>query len=343
MLGKTHRIGPSVIDTAKAFASEENCHLYLEAARWPEGVRCLKCDHDKISKYTIKGKIREYANGEVKPTPDRFMYQCLNSKCKYQFCATTGTIFSDTHLPLNKWMLAAAIMCNAKKGVSAKQMERDMGVSYKTAWYLNHRIRKAMEESAGLFTGTVEADETYVGGKYDKRRKRAKWDKTPVFGIIERGDGDKHSRVSAGKLSAVNRWNITNEIDAIIAPGCSVMSDESNLYANLTKRGFKHEIVLHSSKEWVRGDCHTQGIDGFWSLLKRGIIGSFHQVSIKHLDRYIAEFQFRFNNREEQEIFAAVIIGLVTKSALRYKDLTGEILDSPSDAPACEPSLDEPF
>jgi hypothetical protein len=151
MAGKTHRIGPSIIDTAKAFASEEACHEYLEAARWPEGVRCLVCGHDKVSKFTVRGHMRTYANGETKPTPDRFMYQCLNPECKYQFAATTGTIFSDTHLPLRTWMLAVALMCNAKKGISAKQMERDMGVSYKTAWYLNHRIRKAT--SVRLFLG----------------------------------------------------------------------------------------------------------------------------------------------------------------------------------------------
>ena len=311
--------------------------MYLEAARWPNGVHCLKCDHDKVSKFTLKGKMKTYADGTTKATPDRFLYQCL--KCKYQFAATTGTIFSDTHLPLSKWMLATAIMCNAKKGVSAKQMERDMGVSYKTAWYLNHRIREAMADGDfdSLFTGTVEADETYIGGEYDKRRKRAKYDKEPVFGMIERETG----RVHAKHIPTANRWAVTREIDAVVAPEAKFMTDESNLYSNLTRRGFEHQIVVHSNKEWVRGDVHTQGIDGFWSLLKRGIIGSFHQVSIKHLDRYIAEFQFRFNSREDQQIFAAVILGLVIKSALRYKTLTGP---KASESPVSdEPILDDPF
>ena len=337
MAGKTHRIGPNLIETTRAFSSEENCHTYLEAARWPNGVHCLKCDHDKVSKFTLKGKVKTYADGTMKATPDRFLYQCL--KCKYQFAATTGTIFSDTHLPLSKWMLAVAIMCNAKKGVSAKQMERDMGVSYKTAWYLNHRIREAMNDGIdGLFTGTVEADETYIGGECDKRRKRAKYDKEPVFGMIERETG----RVVAKHIPAANRWAVTQEIDAVVAPEAKVMTDESNLYSNLTKRGFEHKIVVHSNKEWVRGDVHTQGIDGFWSLLKRGIIGSFHQVSIKHLDRCIAEFQFRFNNRETQEIFAAVILGLAIKSALRYRFLTGPKI-STDPIPSADPLSDEPF
>src|ERR1017187_2978606 len=142
MEGKTHRIGPNLIETARVFASEENCHTYLEAARWPEGVRCLRCESDKISKFTLRGKMKTYATGETRPMPDRYLYQCL--LCNYQFAGTTGTIFSDTHLPLSKWMMAVALICNAKKGISAKQMERAMGVSYKTAWYLNHRIREAM-------------------------------------------------------------------------------------------------------------------------------------------------------------------------------------------------------
>jgi transposase-like protein len=246
MAGKTHRVGTSLIDTAKAFATEENCHMYLEAARWPNGVTCLKCGHSKVSKYTVKGKTRVNAKGETKVSPDRPMYQCLNKECKYQFQTITGTIFSDTHLPLSKWMMAIAIMCNAKKGASAKQIERDLGVSYKTAWYLNHRIRKAMNEGAGLFTGTVEADETYIGGKFDKRRAPAKYDKAPVFGMKERETG----RVHIQHITAANRWSVSKEIDAVVAPGVSMMTDESNLYKNLSKKGFKHEIVIHSSKEW---------------------------------------------------------------------------------------------
>jgi len=335
MPGKTHRIGPSLIDTAKAFANEKACHEYLEAARWPKGVHCLKCDHGTVSKFTTKGKIRTGKDGQVKQGPDRYMYQCL--KCKYQFQTTTETIFSDTHLPLSKWLLAVAIMCNAKKGVSAKQMERDMGISYKTSWYLNHRIRKAMEETGGqLFKGTVEADETYVGGKYDRRRKRAKYDKEPVFGVKDRESG----KVQVRHIPEANRYHIHNVIDSTVAKGAQFMTDESPFYKSLARKGFGHEIVCHSDKEWVRGDCHTQGIDSFWGLLKRGIIGSFHQVSIKHLHRYCGEFQFRFNSRQNRAVFAAVVTGLVIKGALRYKALTAsEIQPSPSD----EPMGDLPF
>lgn len=320
MAGKTHRIGPCVIDTAKAFASEEACHQYLEASRWPEGVRCLKCDGDKISKFTVKGVVREYADGSVKPSPDRFMYQCLNAQCKYQFAATTGTIFSDTHLPLSKWMMAVALMCNAKKGVSAKQMERDLGVSYKTAWYLNHRIRKAMiEEGGDIFTGVVEMDEAYIAGKFDKRRvNRGRYAKEkPVFGIIERG-GD----VRAYHMDKITKEQVFEKIAENVAPTAKLMTDDSNLYKSLKKIGYSHEIINHTQKKYVRGDVHTNTIENFWSLFKRGVIGSFHQVSIKHLNRYLAEFQFRFNNRRNEEIFALVVLNLVINTGIRYADLT---------------------
>ncbi len=197
MAGKTHRIGKSLIDVTRVFGTEEACVTYLETARWPEGVRCLQCEYANISKFIRKGREKRNEDGQlVKTTHDRILYQCLNPLCKYQFSVTTGTIFNDTHLPLNKWFLAVGLMCIAKKGLSAKQMQRDLGVSYKTAWYLCHRIRKAMDEGdEGLLTGTVEVDETYIGGKYDKRRKRGPYEKQPVVGLIERGKGGKCSTV----------------------------------------------------------------------------------------------------------------------------------------------------
>ncbi len=321
MPGKTHRIGPSLIETARIFATEEACHEYLQVARWPEGVRCLKCDHDKVSKFQIAGKTRLNKKGIAVTGPTRFMYQCL--KCKYQFSTTTGTIFSDTHLPLSKWMLAVAIMCNAKKSVSAKQMERDMGVSYKTAWFLNHRIRKAMDTPEGLFSGTVEVDATFVGGKYDERRARAKYGKQAVAGVLQRSTEDEHSKVVAKSVKREIASEMTTVIKAHVATGSHIMTDEHKAYATLRKNGWEHGSVSHIMDEWVRGSIHTQGVESFWSLFKRGVIGSFHSVSVKHLDRYLSEFCFRFNSRRDEQIFAAVITGLVIKTALRYKMLTG--------------------
>jgi transposase-like protein len=321
MPGKTHRIGPSLIETARIFATEEACHEYLQMARWPNGVCCLKCDHDKVSKFQIAGKTRTNKKGIVSTGPTRFMYQCL--KCKYQFSTTTGTIFSDTHLPLSKWMLAVAIMCNAKKSVSAKQMERDMGVSYKTAWFLNHRIRKAMESPEGLFSGTVEIDATFIGGKYDERRARAKYGKQAVAGVMQRTTDGQPSQVMAFPVQKEIVEVMTGVIRDHVSTGTHIMTDDHGAYRGLSKNGWKHEIVCHTQDEWVRGNVHTQGIESFWSLFKRGVIGSFHSVSVKHLDRYLSEFCFRFNSRRDEQIFAAVITGLVIGSALRYKVLTG--------------------
>jgi hypothetical protein len=280
----------NIIDAAKRFASEEAALNYLENLRWPEGIRCLVCGCDRISKYTSRTNRKNRKTGEVKEGPLRFLYECLEPTCKYQFAATTGTIFHDTHLPLEKWLLAVALMTNAKKGLSAKQMQRDLDVSYQTAWYLNHRIREAM----GLFetanekqlTGTVEADETYIGPRrYDERRKRERWDKEPVFGVIERG-----GKAKTWHIPRVNRHHIIQKLkDTISLEADLVCTDESPMYKRFPE-GMTHEIVNHSAKEWVRGDVHTGTIDGYWGLLKRGIIGSFHQVSIKHLHRYLNEF-----------------------------------------------------
>jgi hypothetical protein len=214
---KTRRVGPSLIQTAKDFPNEEACHNFLEAARWPEGVCCLQCGGDNISKFTVKGKTRTVVNkktGEItrKTGPDRYMYQCLEKTCKYQFAATTGTIFTDTHLPLRVWMQAIALMATAKKGISALQLQRHLGVAYRTAWYLNHRLREAMAEDGDALRGIVEADETYVGGKAKNMHKKQREEKIggrgvhgkdTVFSMVER-DG----RVKTYHVPAINRFHV---------------------------------------------------------------------------------------------------------------------------------------
>jgi hypothetical protein len=228
-------------------------------------------------------------------------------------------------------------MVNAKKGVSAKQIQRDLGTAYKTAWYLSHRIRKAMglveladEEP---LTATVEADETYMGSKkYDKRRKRPKYGKEPVFGMVER-DG----RARTYHLPALNRHHIVDKIkDNISIEADALYTDESRFYIRVPENVQKHEIVNHSAKEWVRGDVHTGTIDGYWGLLKRGIIGSYHQVSIKHLHRYLSEFQFKWNHRKAQDIFVLVIAALVIGQALPYAELIQPLEGETDNGPECE-------
>src|SRR6266404_5998741 len=184
----------NLIDVTKKFATPEACNDFIESMRWPDGVTCLACESKRVTKYQKQAGTRKRVNPttgdtELKAVPARILYVCLD--CGDQFSVTEGTIFNDTHLDLEKWFMAVALMVNAKKGLSALQMKRDLKVAYKTAWYLNHRIRKAMALVEGAdeepLAGTVEVDETYSGGKFDKRRKRQRWDKEPVFGMVQRG------------------------------------------------------------------------------------------------------------------------------------------------------------
>jgi transposase-like protein len=331
------RHGLSLIDIEQAFGTEENCVRYLQAFRWPDGVECLKCGSKRVSKFQTNETQREITNkkGETREVkvPARILFQCNQPGCRHQFSATTGTIFADTHLPLTTWFKAIGLLMNAKKGISAKQMERDLGVHYRTAWHLNHRIREAMQDGDGsLFGGTVEADATFVGGKYDKRRKRGPYGKQAVAGVIQRKSDEGHSKVRAFPVEKEIISVMSTVIRENVATDAEIMTDEHGAYASLKKQGFKHEIVSHTKEEWVRGNVHTQGIENFWSLFKRGVVGSFHQVSVKHLHRYLNEFSYRFNNREDEKIFAMTVFNLVMGSALRYKVLVAK--PSPaSDAP----------
>ena len=331
----------NLIDAAKQFATPEACVDYLEAMRWPDGVTCLQCGGSKVSRITTNAttRMRKNTKGVERSVtvPGRIVYQCQNAECGHQFSATTGTIFHDTHLPLDKWFMAVALMVNAKKGLSALQLKRDLKMAYKTAWYLSHRIRKAMGlcEMADEqpLTGTVEADETYMGSKkYDKRRKRAKYEKEPVFGVVER-DG----RAKTFHVPNINRHHVIGKLqDNISVNADALYTDESSIYKRLPANIQKHEIVNHSAKEWVRGDVHTGTIDGYWGLLKRGVIGSFHQISVKHLHRYLSEFQFRWNNRQAQDIFALVIAALVIGSAMPYKALIEPLEGETDNGPEVE-------
>jgi len=316
----------NLIDVSKHFGTPEACNDFLEQMRWPDGVRCVKCNSPKVTKYTKQEGTRTRKNPktgkiEEKPVPARILYVCR--ECKNQFSVGAGTIFNDTHLDLQKWFQAVALMVNAKKGLSALQLKRDLGTAYKTSWYLSMRIRKAMglveaaEEKP--LTGTIEADEAYMGSKkYDKRRKRGPWEKEPVFGMIERG-----GKARTYHMPEVTRKNVADKIkDDISIKADALYTDDSSLYDKVPANVKKHEIVNHSAHEWVRGDVHTGTIDGYWGLLKRGVIGSFHQISVKHLHRYLSEFQFKWNHRKAQEIFMLVVAALVIGSRLKYDDLT---------------------
>jgi transposase-like protein/DNA-directed RNA polymerase subunit RPC12/RpoP len=321
-----------LIDVAREFGTPEACNDYLEKLRWPDGITCLHCESKRVSKFVRKGTTRTRLSKrtgamEAKTSPDRIMYVCLD--CKKQFSAGEGTIFSDTHLSLNQWFMAAALMINAKKGLSAKQIQRDLGCAYKTAWYLCHRIRKAMEDSqTEPMEGVVEADATFIGGKFDKRRKRAKYGKQAVFGIVQRKTDTTCSKVYAAPVLSEIKREVLPIINRRVSPTAKMYTDDGSAYRTLSKTRV-HEIVVHTNGEYVRGDVHSNSVEGFWSLFKRGLIGQYHQLSVKHLSRYLNEFQFRFNNRDCEDLFTLVILRLLIGNALRYKALI-ECLDQPT-------------
>jgi transposase-like protein len=284
------------------FGSEEKCRAYLEALRWTDGIMCPRCSSRKISRILLRNQ-----------------FDCDN--CRYQFSVTAGTIFNDSHLPLWKWFLCVYLLCESKKGMSANQLKRTLGISYKTAWYLCHRIRAAMKEvNPELLDGIVEIDETYVGGK--KRMENRK-EKIPVIGIKQRG-GElrffKAEDVKSGTLAKYIKENVSGDVHVI-------MTDELAAYPKaLTAAGIhapaEHKTVNHSAGVYVDGDITTNGIESAFSLLKRGIIGSWHKVSAKHLPAYLDEMTFRFNNRANSYLFRDTLMKLLEAPALEYKKLT---------------------
>ena len=290
-----------LVQLAERFQSEEKCRQYLANLRWPHGLRCLKCGGDHIYKVQTRGR-----------------YECAEKSCRHQFSVTAETIFHDSHLPLWKWMLTAYLMCESKKSMSALQIQRTIKVSYKTAWYLCHRIRAAMKDaSAGLLSGLVEADETYVGGKTRGKGRVYRGNRVMALAAVERGGG-----VRFAVETHADRPTPHGFIRKHNAPETSrIMTDEWAAYAGIGDHDTTHETVNHSADESVRGDVHTNTVEGVFSLFKRSIIGAYHRLSVKHLPAYLDEQAFRFNNRKNPYLFRDTILKLIDAKALPFKTL----------------------
>ena len=293
------------------YHDEDECRRMLEALRWPSGVSCPKC-----------GAAPE----RVTPIPSRGKHRC--NECQYQFSVRAGTVLQDSKLPLWKWFLATYMIVEAKKGVSSNQLKRMLGVTYKTAWFLSHRVRGAMGQiTQRQLTGIVEADETFVGPKernkmVDGQRLRGRVagdPKTAILGAVERG-GELRLRLGPRRtreaLHGFLRDNIADDAEA-------VYTDELQMYgtAGLADEDTRHETVNHSKEEWVRGDVHTNTIEGVWSLFKRSLIGSYHHLSVKHLPAYLDELEWRYNNRNNPYLFRETMRVLVTADPLTYAEL----------------------
>jgi transposase-like protein len=294
----------TLVDVINLFDTDDKCRELLVRLRWPNGVECLRCH----------GPVAELATAKQ-------LFYC--KECDYQFTVTASTIFNDSHLPLQKWFLATLLLCEARKGMSANQIRRTLGVSYKTAWYLCHRIRAAMKEAERpMLEGTVEMDETYVGGKKKGwGQKAGQAAKEVVIGIRQRG-GDVRffhaADAKSGTLANYIRENISTDVDVIITdtlPGYKSAVGEN-----------PHKTVNHTADEYVRyedGFCVTTNtVESAFSLLKRGIVGSWHKISAKHLPAYLAEMEFRFNRRKRSDLFIDTLRHMVTAPVLTFEKLT---------------------
>ena len=291
----------NLIDLIDDYSTDAACRELLEESRWPDGVNCPKCACESISELT-----------------KRPVFEC--NSCRYQFSVTAGTIMHDSHLPLRKWFIAIYLMCESKKGISALQLHRTLGVAYRTAWYLCHRIREAMGnnplEGPTLF-GVIEVDETLVGGKTMGKGRGYRGNKTWVAGAIQRGRGIRLEVIPdtrQGTLHDFVRRTIKDEAKAID-------TDDWPAYRSIGDADTRHETVNHSAEEWVLGDVHTNSIEGVWALFKRSIAGAFHNVSVKHLDRYVEELEWRFGNRDNDHIFVDTLRRIVSTGNLPYREL----------------------
>lgn len=300
------------------FADPANCREYLVARRWPNGVTCPRCGSSNVL------FLEKYNR-----------WHCREKHSAPQFTLKTGTVMEDSPIGLDKWMTAMWMIVNCKNGISSYEIHRDLGITQKSAWFLDHRIRLAL--TSGSFekmTGYVEADETFIGGKsrnmhLNVRQRRITGtggkDKTAVMGILERGKDGAHSKVRTTVIASRKKKTIQSEVRKHVEAGAALYSDSLRSYEGLGE--FQHQVIDHAVK-YVDGNIHTNGLENFWSLLKRSISGTYVSIEPYHLFRYLDEQAYRFNNRKmtDSERFDAAVQGIVGKR-LTFDQLTGKADD----------------
>ena len=293
----------NLVDINSLFSTEDKCRELLVRLRFPEGPHCLRCKLPVVELETEKQ-----------------LFYCKD--CDYQFSVTSGTVFNDSHLPLAKWFLTTHLLCEAKKGMSACQIQRTVGMSYKTAWYLCHRIRHAMAQTdKPMLDGKIEMDTTYVGGVNKGKGRTARVDNKEVVLGIRKRNGDLrffHAKdAKSGTMAKYIRENISEDVDIIFT---------DDFYANtvaMRKAGIKnHKTINHSSGLYVVGDIHTNTVESAFSLLNRGVMGTWHRLSAKHLAAYLEEMTFRFNRRKRSDLFLDTLRHMVTAPVLTFEKLT---------------------
>ncbi len=280
------------------FKDEEVCRKYFEEIRFRNGDYCPHCKHDKIMRF---------ANGK--------RYRC--HKCRRDFTIKTNTLFGESKIPLQKWFIAIYLLTTSKKGISSISLAEQVGVSQKTAWYMDMRIRESMRQGKGKLSGTIEIDETYVGGKHFRKDKFTK--KAPVMGMTERG-----GKIKAYHVPSRETHIVLNKITEHVDPKSFIMTDEAKVYKKLDRIGYhNHGSVKHGKKHWSYKGVNTNSIESFWALFKRNYHGTYHSMSKKHLQRYINEIAFRFNNRGSDMAtkFDLVTMAVAKRGRMPYKAL----------------------
>ncbi|MGA7677328.1 MAG: IS1595 family transposase [Dehalococcoidia bacterium] len=267
----------TIKDFDRKFPNDEACLEWVKNHRWPQGIECSNCyrvtKHHKVS--------------------NRTCYACDN--CGNHVYPLAGTIFHKSATPLRTWFEVIHRMASTRCGISAKQIERETGVTYKTAWRMFKQVRSLLGETNPIFTGEVEVDETYVGGVRHGKRGRGAEGKVAVIGIVQR-----HGKVMASAVPNVKRSTIVPFVTKNVAPDAVLYTDEFPSYDHITRFGYKHKRIQHSAKVYVAGQIHTNNIENFWSLVKRGISGVYHAVSPKYLQSYLNEYAFRYNHRNDE-------------------------------------------
>jgi transposase-like protein len=306
------------------FADSANCHRFMVELRWPDGyIRCPRCN-----------------SGNVDYLPNARVFKCYEKHPRQKFSLKVGTIFEDSPIGLEKWLPAMWLLVNCKNGISSYEVHRALGVTQKTAWFMMHRLRLALQDSGGMLSGTVEVDETFIGGKarnMHAAKKREKihgtgpGDKEIVFGMVERG-----GKVRTAHVGSRTKKELQSAIRENVAAGAAIFSDELHSYSGLDA-DYQHAVINHAV-EYVQGNVHTNTMENFWSLLKRGLGGTYIAVEPFHLFRYLDEQAFRYNNRTDMNDADRFVVAMTQTTGKRvtYKELTGKTL---SEEAGSQPNL----